>query len=89
MKLETGRKLWTKENNVIFRRSSEQNPGIPICSHIFLRAISYSQELLHSTYVGNAIHAWKKHQLENGILIPTTINTTSTIQLIHYDYFGN
>lgn len=65
-KVEAGHKLWIKSNNVIFRRSSEENPGIPICAHIFLRAISYSQKLLHSAYVKNAIDAWKKHQLENG-----------------------
>ena len=57
---------WTKKDNRLFRRACEENPGIPICAHHFLRATSYSRELLHSAMVTEAVKSWKKHQLENG-----------------------
>lgn len=59
-------KSWTRRDGSLFRRDCEENPGVTICAHFFMRAVSYSNELARSPFVAHAMALWQKRQLPNG-----------------------
>jgi len=62
----TGRTLWGRADNTIFRHPREMNPGVTVCTLFLLRAVARSEELSSSQLVQAALQDWRAHQLENG-----------------------
>ena len=58
--------LWRRTDNLVFRMSEEENPGVPVCGLHLLRAISRSADLSSSPLVSTALSQWEAHQLPNG-----------------------